>query len=166
MTNQVAIFQTILSVLAAHRPFYISICMTNQLAIFYISLTRLATILRKPDNIFMFSKFIVRCVCHSIPLKTCKYIYIILLYFSGPPGKPGKPGPRGSPGLNGNTGGVTGGAVYTRWGRKSCPTTSQTTKLYSGMMQYLNTYTFVLTLGARGSCALVEIMGVCEDARR
>ncbi|XP_028398310.1 short-chain collagen C4-like [Dendronephthya gigantea] len=52
-------------------------------------------------------------------------------------GSPGKRGPRGPKGLRGRTGkpGVaTGGAVYTRWGRKTCPGTNKTTKLYSGVM--------------------------------
>ena len=53
---------------------------------------------------------------------------------TGPPGKRGEPGPRGAQGVKGNSGGVTGGAVYTRWGRNDCPTTVKTTMLYSGVM--------------------------------
>ena len=56
-----------------------------------------------------------------------------LLYFNtGPPGKPGPKGSTGPRGPEGKSGGVTGGAVYTRWGRKACPKTAQTTQLYSG----------------------------------
>lgn len=92
----------------------------------------------------MFFEFIL-LVCLPFYQNLGRNIFLfILIYRVGPPGKLGKPGPRGPPGLKGNTGGVTGGAVYTRWGRESCPTTSQTTKLYSGMM-YLNTYIFVLS---------------------
>ena len=52
--------------------------------------------------------------------------------YSGPPGKPGKPGLQGPRGQKGESGGVTGGAVYTRWGRDDCPNTTNSTQLYSG----------------------------------
>ncbi|CAB4034371.1 Hypothetical predicted protein [Paramuricea clavata] len=45
-------------------------------------------------------------------------------------GSSGKRGPRGPRGQAGKSGGVTGGAVYTRWGRKTC--SNKTTQLYSG----------------------------------
>ena len=57
---------------------------------------------------------------------------IIILHFAGPPEKQGEPGPRGVKGEKGNYGGVTGGAVYTRWGRSDCPKSGKTTMLYSG----------------------------------
>lgn len=50
----------------------------------------------------------------------------------GPPGKSGEPGPQGTQGIKGDSGGVTGGAVYTRWGRRDCPQSVKTTMLYSG----------------------------------
>ena len=50
----------------------------------------------------------------------------------GNPGKPGAAGPPGPPGLKGEPGGSTGGVVYSRWGRKHCP--SGTNELYSGVM--------------------------------
>ena len=57
----------------------------------------------------------------------------LLSYFNtGPPGKPGPKGSRGPQGTAGKSGGVTGGAVYTRWGRKACPNTTKTTQMYSG----------------------------------
>ncbi|WP_395239275.1 hypothetical protein, partial [Salmonella sp. s54412] len=43
-------------------------------------------------------------------------------------GSPGNQGPQG------DAGGSTGGVVYTRWGRKICPTSKNTTLLYSGFM--------------------------------
>lgn len=49
---------------------------------------------------------------------------------TGRSGKRGPRGPRGPRGQAGKSGGVTGGAVYTRWGRKTCP--KKTTQLYSG----------------------------------
>ena len=57
---------------------------------------------------------------------------LICLIILGFPGKQGNPGPQGPPGPKGVTGGATGGVVYTRWGKKSCPNTDKTTKLYSG----------------------------------
>ena len=52
------------------------------------------------------------------------------MYFTsaGPRGKPGQPGPTGVQGAKGESGGV----VYTRWGRGDCPTSGNTTMLYSG----------------------------------
>ncbi|XP_028395406.1 short-chain collagen C4-like [Dendronephthya gigantea] len=52
----------------------------------------------------------------------------------GPPGKRGEPGPQGTQGVKGDSVGVTGGAVYTRWGRNDCPQSVKTTMLYSGVM--------------------------------
>ena len=61
------------------------------------------------------------------------HLFECLLYYNtGPPGKRGPKGSRGPRGPAGRSGGVTGGAVYTRWGRKACPKTSKTTQLYSG----------------------------------
>ena len=62
---------------------------------------------------------------------------IINNFPAGPPGKRGEPGAKGPQGKKGESGGVTGGAVYTRWGRKDCPTSSKTTMLYSGMFNDL-----------------------------
>ena len=45
------------------------------------------------------------------------------------PGNPGVRGVQGEPGLQGLSG---GGAVYTRWGRTTCPTDQGTELLYSG----------------------------------
>ena len=47
---------------------------------------------------------------------------------SGPQGATGEKGDRGDPGLSG----PTGGAVYIRWGRTSCPTDQGTDLVYSG----------------------------------
>ncbi|XP_066279564.1 short-chain collagen C4-like [Branchiostoma lanceolatum] len=46
----------------------------------------------------------------------------------GPVGLQGPPGDTGAPGTDG-----TGGAVYVRWGRKTCPDSSGTEMLYSGV---------------------------------
>ena len=46
----------------------------------------------------------------------------------GPPGKPGVSGGRGEPGVQGPP---AGGAVYTRWGRTTCPTDQGTQLLYA-----------------------------------
>ena len=54
-------------------------------------------------------------------------------FFLGSPGKPGNVGPAGPPGPKGEAGVSTGGVVYSRWGRKHCP--SGTNELYSGIMQ-------------------------------
>ena len=54
---------------------------------------------------------------------------------SGPQGAVGEKGDRGDPGLAGPQGAQgppTGGAVYTRWGRTSCPSGQGTELLYSG----------------------------------
>ena len=57
---------------------------------------------------------------------------------AGPPGPVGEKGMRGDPGLRGAVGepGLqgppAGGAVYTRWGRTTCPTVQGTHLLYSG----------------------------------
>ena len=54
---------------------------------------------------------------------------------SGPQGAVGEKGDRGDPGLAGPQGAQgppTGGAVYTRWGRTSCPSGQGTELLYPG----------------------------------
>ena len=57
---------------------------------------------------------------------------------AGHPGPVGEKGMRGDPGLRGAVGepGLqgppAGGAVYTRWGRTTCPTVQETHLLYSG----------------------------------
>ena len=57
---------------------------------------------------------------------------------SGPQGAVGEKGDRGDPGLpgpqgpQGAQGPPTGGAVYVRWGRTSCPTGQGTQLVYSG----------------------------------
>ena len=43
---------------------------------------------------------------------------------------PGPAGPPGPPGEKGNSGSQPGGAVYTRWGRTTCPTGA--TLVYAG----------------------------------
>ena len=56
----------------------------------------------------------------------------------GPPGPEGTdgavgpPGPQGSPGLQGPPGPTSGGAIYTRWGKSSCPEINETELVYSG----------------------------------
>ena len=55
----------------------------------------------------------------------------------GPPGPRGSQGPPGSPGQRGLTGPPgrttsTGGAVYVRWGRTTCPNTPGTELVYAG----------------------------------
>ena len=58
----------------------------------------------------------------------------------GPPGSRGNQGPPGSPGQRGLTGSrgppgpitSTGGAVYIRWGRTTCPSTPGTRLVYAG----------------------------------
>ena len=55
----------------------------------------------------------------------------------GPPGPQGSQGPPGSPGQRGLTGPPgpttsTGGAVYVRWGRTTCPSTPGTELVYAG----------------------------------
>ena len=48
----------------------------------------------------------------------------------GPQGEPGDVGPQGPPGLAGPPGNTSGGAVYVRWGRTTCPTGREL--VYSG----------------------------------
>ena len=51
----------------------------------------------------------------------------------GPPGPPGPPGEKGKKGDKGSNGASTnGGTTFVRWGRKTCPSTSGTTKVYDG----------------------------------
>ena len=61
----------------------------------------------------------------------------------GPPGSPGPEGPTGPPGSPGQRGSTgppgppgpttsTGGAVYVRWGRTTCPSTPGTELVYAG----------------------------------
>ena len=50
----------------------------------------------------------------------------------GEKGMHGDPGLRGPQGEQGPQGPVTGGVIYTRWGRKTCPTDQGTQLLYSG----------------------------------
>jgi len=52
----------------------------------------------------------------------------------GSPGLTGLRGPAGAPGAPGNVSHVEGGAVYVRWGRKSCG--SQSALLYEGELNY------------------------------
>ena len=47
-------------------------------------------------------------------------------------GSKGQKGERGVNGLRGPPGPTTGGVVYTRWGRTTCPSTSRTQLLYAG----------------------------------
>ena len=56
--------------------------------------------------------------------------FIDYTLYLGEPGEPGKVGPVGPPGQKGESGGAAG-VVYTRWGRKKCP--SGTNELYSGI---------------------------------
>ena len=48
----------------------------------------------------------------------------------GPPGREGKAGERGETGAQGPRG--AGGAVYTRWGKTTCPSTEGTELVYAG----------------------------------
>ena len=50
----------------------------------------------------------------------------------GRDGLPGLQGPAGPPGPQGPPGPLSGGAVYTRWGKSSCPSTAGTEMLYFG----------------------------------
>ena len=53
----------------------------------------------------------------------------------GPPGLPGEDGTagkQGTPGKQGPPGPSSGGAVYTRWGKSSCPDVNNTELVYSG----------------------------------
>ncbi len=54
----------------------------------------------------------------------------------GPPGERGIPGPVGPQGVKGDTGPPgppSGGVVYTRWGRTTCPSTPGTELVYKGL---------------------------------
>ena len=51
----------------------------------------------------------------------------------GAPGKDGNQGPQGPPGLRGLPGPRSGGAIYTRWGKSSCPQIEGTALVYSGI---------------------------------
>ena len=89
----------------------------------YFDLKLLGGKIRKADSFcisfpagYILTTLVIKCVYH----------------FLGLPGKRGEPGPRGVQGEKGNSGGVTGGAVYTRWGRSDCPKSSKTTMLYAG----------------------------------
>ena len=53
---------------------------------------------------------------------------------AGPEGPAGTTGPQGPPGPPGSSGSASGGAVYTRWGKSSCPSTEGTEMVYSGVM--------------------------------
>ncbi|CAI8045264.1 hypothetical protein GBAR_LOCUS25052, partial [Geodia barretti] len=50
----------------------------------------------------------------------------------GPIGMKGDQGDKGDPGLQGLPGPASGGAVYVRWGRTTCPNTLGTELVYSG----------------------------------
>ena len=52
----------------------------------------------------------------------------------GRDGVPGAQGPAGPPGPQGPPGPPSGGAIYTRWGKSSCPQIQDTELLYSGIM--------------------------------
>ncbi len=52
---------------------------------------------------------------------------------TGPQGPVGLEGPIGLPGIRGLPGPSGGGAVYTRWGRTVCPSTSGTQLVYEGL---------------------------------
>ena len=55
----------------------------------------------------------------------------------GPQGSPGVPGVRGLTGQSGPPGSPgprSGGAIYTRWGKSSCPTTPGTQLVYAGQV--------------------------------
>ena len=51
----------------------------------------------------------------------------------GLPGKDGEQGPAGPPGSAGPPGPRSGGALYTRWGKSSCPQVGGTELVYSGI---------------------------------
>ena len=52
---------------------------------------------------------------------------------AGPVGPPGPQGDDGPPGPQGPPGSGSGGAIYTRWGKSSCPEINDTALLYSGI---------------------------------
>ena len=51
----------------------------------------------------------------------------------GLPGRDGVQGPPGPPGSTGKPGPPSGGAIYTRWGKSSCPEVEGTEEVYSGI---------------------------------
>ena len=51
----------------------------------------------------------------------------------GERGEPGIQGPRGETGEQGPPGATSGGVIYTRWGKTSCPTVSGTELVYAGI---------------------------------
>ena len=51
----------------------------------------------------------------------------------GPTGSTGPPGPPGKTGKDGLPGPSVGGAIYTRWGRTTCPDTAGTQLVYEGL---------------------------------
>ena len=51
---------------------------------------------------------------------------------AGSKGQKGERGWQGASGLRGPPGPTTGGVVYTRWGRTTCPSTPGTQLLYAG----------------------------------
>ena len=51
----------------------------------------------------------------------------------GVQGPVGPPGPAGTPGKQGRPGSGSGGAIYTRWGKSSCPQVEGTKIVYSGI---------------------------------
>ena len=72
-------------------------------------------------------------------MNTSSYPYIeVLRGRDGRDGRDGVPGPRGPQGQKGDQGVAgppgprSGGVVYTRWGKSSCPNVSGTTLLYAG----------------------------------
>ena len=52
---------------------------------------------------------------------------------NGCDGSPGPSGPPGEQGIQGPPGPISGGALYTRWGRITCPSTPGTELVYSGL---------------------------------
>ena len=58
-------------------------------------------------------------------------VFVELLRGRG--GLPGVQGPAGPPGPQGPPGPPSGGAIYTRWGKSSCPSTAGTKMIYSGI---------------------------------
>ena len=53
----------------------------------------------------------------------------------GEPGTTGPAGEKGAPGVAGPPGPRSGGVVYTRWGKTSCPSVSGTELVYAGRSQ-------------------------------
>ena len=52
---------------------------------------------------------------------------------NGEKGDKGEPGTPGEQGIQGRPGPISGGALYTRWGRTTCPDTPGTELVYSGL---------------------------------